>query len=126
MPYLNTRQIPRMNSINCLVAFNTEGKKKYGFHISSNNNVSIVSTIRVEPSLFLFLAFISKSVNNQCYNPYISGKIFSRAFQKCIGCSIVNRFRDNSKKRQHRRLNSYRGDYTTELPIFFRKLLLPY
>src|SRR5277367_3799261 len=35
-----------------------------------------------------FFAFISKTVNNQCYNPYISGKILSRAFQKCMGCSI--------------------------------------
>src|SRR5277367_4635704 len=26
---------------------------------------------------------------------------------------IVNRFRDNRQKHQHRRLNSYRGDYTT-------------
>ena len=25
---------------------------------------------------------------------------------------IVNRFRDKRKKHQHRRLNSYRGDYT--------------
>ena len=30
----------------------------------------IVATIRVEPSVLLFFAFISKSVNNQCYNPY--------------------------------------------------------
>ena len=25
---------------------------------------------------------------------------------------ILNRFRDNRQKHQHRRLNSYRGDYT--------------
>src|SRR5277367_882914 len=37
----------------------------------------IVATIRVEPSVLVFLAFISKSINNQCYNPYFFGKIFS-------------------------------------------------
>src|SRR5277367_4212835 len=45
----------------------------------------IVATIRVEPSLLVFLAFISKSVNNQCYNPYSFGKISKRSFQKCMG-----------------------------------------
>ena len=48
----------------------------------------IVVTVRVEPSVLAFLAFISKSVNNQCYNPYIFAKIFSRSFQYCMGCSI--------------------------------------
>src|SRR5277367_1878749 len=38
--------------------------------------------------MLVFLAIISKSVNNQCYNPYIFGKSFSRSFQKCMGCSI--------------------------------------
>src|SRR5277367_6773336 len=47
------------------------------------NCLLIVATIRVEPSVFF--AFISKTVNNQCYNPYMFGKIS----------------------------NSYRGDYTT-------------
>src|SRR5277367_3700106 len=61
----------------------------------------------------MFLTFISKTVNNQCYNPYISGKIFSRFLWKCMGCRalIVYRFRDKRQKHQHRRLNSYRGDY---------------
>src|SRR5277367_5920093 len=27
--------------------------------------------------------------NNQCYNPYIFGKIFSRSFRKCMGCSLL-------------------------------------
>src|SRR5277367_1165814 len=49
----------------------------------------IVATIRVEPSVFL--AFISKAVNNRCYNPYISGKISKRSFQKYMGCSIDSR-----------------------------------
>src|SRR5277367_3012522 len=48
----------------------------------------IVATIRVEPSVLVFLAFISKTVNNRCYNPYIFGKIFSICFQKCMGCII--------------------------------------
>src|SRR5277367_2078780 len=53
-------------------------------------NVGIVATIRVaEPSVLVFLAFISKTVNNQCYNPYIFGKILSRSFQKYMVCSIV-------------------------------------
>src|SRR5277367_2274305 len=50
--------------------------------------VDIVATIRVDPSVLVFLAIISKSVNNQCDNPYIFGKILSRSLQKCIGCSI--------------------------------------
>src|SRR5277367_436449 len=48
---------------------------------------TLVATIRVEP---VFLAIISKTVNNRCYNPinpYISGKILKRAFQKCMDCS---------------------------------------
>ena len=49
---------------------------------------SLVATIRVEPSVFVFLAFIAKTVDNQCYNPYIFGKIFSRSFRKCMGYSI--------------------------------------
>src|SRR5277367_4746088 len=74
----------------------------------------IVATIRVDPSVLVFLAFISISVNNQCYNPYISGKIFSRSFQNVwVVALIVNRFRDNRQEHQHRRLNSYRGDYST-------------
>src|SRR5277367_3633029 len=81
--------------------------------------LSIVATIRVEPSVLVFLAIISKMVNNQCYNPYIFGKIFARSFLKCMGCSIVYRFRDKRKKHQHRKLNSYRsnigGDYTSQV-----------
>ena len=38
--------------------------------------------------MLVFLAFISKTVNNQCYNPYIARKISKRSFQKCMGCSI--------------------------------------
>src|SRR5277367_3868326 len=48
----------------------------------------IVATIRVEPSVLVFLAIISKSVKNQCYNPYIFGKISKRSFRKCMVCSI--------------------------------------
>ena len=48
-----------------------------------------VATIRVEPSVFVFLAFISKAVNNRCYYPYIFGKIFSRSFKKCMGCTSI-------------------------------------
>src|SRR5277367_2011308 len=51
--------------------------------------VCIVATIRVEPSVLVFLAIISKTVNNQCYNPYICGKIFSRSFQGCSQQSSV-------------------------------------
>src|SRR5277367_5827853 len=103
---------------------------------------SIVATIRVELSVLVFLAFISKTVNNQCYNPYIPGKIFSRSIKKCMGCSIdclpfpersrkylsgnvwvvaliVYRFRDNRQKHQHRRLNSYRGDSKIKQPSFY-------
>src|SRR5277367_6417666 len=59
-------------------------------------------------------------VNNQCYNPYNFGKISKRSFRKCVGCIalIVYRFRDNRQKHQHRRLNSYRGDYNKYLSIF--------
>src|SRR5277367_4074535 len=72
----------------------------------------IVATIRVDPSVLVFLAIISESVNNQYYNPYIFGKIFSRSFQKGMGCiaSIVYRFRNNRQTHKHRRLNSYRSD----------------
>src|SRR5277367_3557085 len=74
--------------------------------------VYIVATIRVEPSVLVFLAFISKTVKNECYKPY-SGKIFSRSFQKCMGCIslIVYLFRDNSKQSMLQ-------------PIHFRKDLL--
>ena len=69
--------------------------------------------IRVEPSVLVFLAFISKTVNNQCYNPYIFGKISKSSFQKCMVVAlIVYRFRDKLQKHLHPRLNSYRGDYT--------------
>src|SRR5277367_1265427 len=57
-------------------------------HTAPLRALVIVATIKVELSMFVFLAFIWKSVNNLCYNPYISGKIFSRAFQKCMGCCI--------------------------------------
>src|SRR5277367_4059705 len=52
--------------------------------------------------MLVFLALISKSVNSQCYNPYIFGKLSKRSFQKYMGCSlplIVNHFRDKRKKR---------------------------
>src|SRR5277367_4293676 len=51
-------------------------------------HVYIVATISVEPSVLVLLAFISKSANNQCYNPYIFGKISKRSFQKYMGFSI--------------------------------------
>src|SRR5277367_3011912 len=34
----------------------------------------VIKHVPMEP--WVFFAFISKSVNNQCYNPYISGKLF--------------------------------------------------
>ena len=62
------------------------------------------------------LAIISKTVNNQCYNPYIFGKIFSGCFQNVWVVALnVNRFRDKRQKHQHWRLSSYRGDYTIHL-----------
>ena len=83
-----------LHSKQCLDNF-TGSKKVSGkiiipfYRISKRRKfVSVVATIRVEPSVLVFLAFISKAVNNQCYNPYIFGKIFSRSFQKCRGCSI--------------------------------------
>src|SRR5277367_3798536 len=42
-------------------------------------------------TVFVFLAFISKSVNNRCYNPYIDGKISNRSTKKSL------RKRKNSK-----------------------------
>src|SRR5277367_5652203 len=67
----------------------------------------------------VFLAIISKTVNNQFFNPYIPGKIFSRSFQKCMGCNIdFYRFRDKRIKHQHQRLNSYLGDYNA-IPYFY-------
>src|SRR5277367_3060934 len=60
---------------------------------------------------FRFFAFISKMVNNQCCNPYISGKILKDLSGNVwVVALIVNRFRNNRQKHQHRRLNSYRGD----------------
>src|SRR5277367_3401799 len=48
----------------------------------------------------VFFAFISKSVNNQCYNPYIIGKISKIPIRKCMGLELlVYRFRDKRKKR---------------------------
>ena len=38
---------------------------------SRGNSCGIGATIRVEPSVLVYLAIISKTVNNRCYNPYI-------------------------------------------------------
>src|SRR5277367_2681526 len=70
--------------------------------------------IRVEPSVLLFLAIISKSVNNRCYTTHT----FSERSRKDLSenvwvvALIVYRFRDKRQKHQHGRLNSYRGDYS--------------
>src|SRR5277367_5147637 len=46
-----------------------------------------------------FFAFLSKTVNNQCYNPYIFGRSFRDLSKKVwVVASIVCRFRDKSKK----------------------------
>src|SRR5277367_5867868 len=73
---------------------------------------STVATIRVEPSMLVFLAFISKTVNSQCYyHTFLERSQKDLSKNVWVVASIVYRFRDNRKKHQHRRLNSYRGDY---------------
>src|SRR5258706_8276203 len=56
---------------------------------------------------WVFFAFISKSVNNQCDNPYIFGKIFS------ISTTSILRKRSKAKiySRQLQLLCSIRTDY---------------
>src|SRR5277367_2838543 len=76
----------------------------------SNFNRGIIATIRVEPSVLAFLAIISKSVNNQCYNTFLESSFRDLSENVWVVELIVNRFLDNRKKHQHRRLNSYRGD----------------
>src|SRR5277367_53878 len=51
--------------------------------------------------------------------PMIQQSMLERSFRELSGnvwvvASIVYRFRDKRQKYQHRRLNSYRGDYTTK------------
>src|SRR5277367_5097805 len=51
--------------------------------------------IRVEPSMLVFLAFISKTVNNQCYDPYISERSFRDLSENIwVVALFVYRFRD--------------------------------
>src|SRR5277367_4575313 len=53
-----------------------------------------------------FLAFISKTVNDQCHNPATTHTIPERSFRDLSGnvwvvALIVNRFRDKRQKHQH-------------------------
>src|SRR5277367_2252360 len=61
-----------------------------------------------------FFAFISKSVNNQCYNPYIFGKIFSRRSEEHtselqshhdIVCRLLLEKKKKIKKKKTRKKN---------------------
>ena len=60
--------------------------------------------------LVFFGYYLENGLNNRCTFLERSRKDLSK--NVWVVASIVNRFRDKRQKRQHRRLNSYRGDYT--------------
>src|SRR5277367_2376784 len=50
-------------------------------------------------TVFVFFSFISKSVNNRCYNPYIDGKISKKSTKKRLyeNGRIQKFIKDNSR-----------------------------
>src|SRR5277367_980356 len=86
----------------------------------------IVATRRVEPSVLVFFGVYLENGKQSMLQPMYSCTTYTvleRSFLKCIWvvALIVCRFRDKRRKHQHRRLNSYRGDYTTKCPTDLTK-----
>src|SRR5277367_5553694 len=78
----------------------------------------IVATIRVEPSVLAFLPIISKRKTiNATTHIFMERSFRDLSINVWVVALIVYRFRDKRQKHQHRRLNSYRGGYTTQMKL---------